>query len=439
MMLINHSILNIPINEVYFGKSKELLEMENVLNNIRNKYMGKFSINPVVNNDPDILKFNRMVEDFFGFGCFALTVINVPQVNAFTAPIDYRIDVLNTKSKLVVDKRTFKFKKEADYACLVYIYSGLIFNDAYSTEEVMAFIIHEIGHNFFSALNSKYGILIKFFIALDIINKLYQIVLNPTNLPAVVKNIVNATNLYQKLVTRFKLTLRDNESILIIIHDYVKMASQLGTTAIGSIIKFIDVITLGIPSLGLSLAKAYAGVMNPASYLLMMLPYSNERGADNFCTMYGYGPALSSGLEKMSNFNTTSPSNFINTFNKIPVVSNLYAINSQLSRIILTAFDEHPTELSRAADQLAMLEREAAKADIDPKMKKVILNDCKAIKNKINVMIGYNNSIDNKNMVRSAYFRSLYESSDSKGFKDMLFDDINKFDTYDKTYNEKIK
>ena len=47
----------------------------------------------------------------------------------------------------------FKFKKEAGYAAIVCIYAGLIFNPNYSTEEIMAIIMHEIGHNFQEAIS----------------------------------------------------------------------------------------------------------------------------------------------------------------------------------------------------------------------------------------------------------------------------------------------
>ena len=113
-MLLNINNLKTPINEVYFGKQKELLAMEKQLDIFRRKYMGRFVANPLVNNDSDLLKFNRMVEDFFGFGCFAFTVINIPIANAMTLPIDYRYDVISTRANLIANPKTFKFAKEAN-------------------------------------------------------------------------------------------------------------------------------------------------------------------------------------------------------------------------------------------------------------------------------------------------------------------------------------
>ena len=95
------------LNEVYFGKTKEMLAIENQLDKFRNKYLGKYVFNTHVNSDPELLKFNRMIEDYFGFGCFACHIINQMLVNAFTAPIDYRIDVGGTTiNNLIADKKT---------------------------------------------------------------------------------------------------------------------------------------------------------------------------------------------------------------------------------------------------------------------------------------------------------------------------------------------
>ena len=61
------------LNEVYIGKTPELLAIEHQLDIIRQRYMGKYH-NPKINSDPDLIKFNRMIEDYFGFGCFALQI-----------------------------------------------------------------------------------------------------------------------------------------------------------------------------------------------------------------------------------------------------------------------------------------------------------------------------------------------------------------------------
>ena len=143
------------VNEAYFGKTSEILAIEQQLHIFRNKYMGSYVLNTGVNSDPDLIKFDRMMEDYFGFGCFTMKIINEPLVNGMTCPVDYRFDVNRSADDLIATKKGFKFKKEFDYSLLMYTYSGVIFNDEFEDGEIMALILHEVGHNFNSALNKK--------------------------------------------------------------------------------------------------------------------------------------------------------------------------------------------------------------------------------------------------------------------------------------------
>ena len=104
-------LLNIaPINEVYFGKTPELQKIENQLGKFRSKYMQNYIGAPLVNNDPDLLKYNRMMEKYFGFGCFSLSIIQTPTVNAYTTSVSSTFDTALYQKNLIVDKNHFKFK-----------------------------------------------------------------------------------------------------------------------------------------------------------------------------------------------------------------------------------------------------------------------------------------------------------------------------------------
>ena len=102
------------------------------------------------------------------------------------------------------------------------------------------------------------------------------------------------------------------------------------------------------------------------------------------------------------------------------------------------ALDEHPIAFARAADQLYLLETELQKTDLDPKMKKTIEADIKICKKNLNKMMDTSDGLKNKHILRSTYYKWLYDNTDSKQLKDILLDDVNKFSAYDRTYNEKI-
>lgn len=444
---INESKNNLQaINEVYFGKTKEILAIEKQLDLVRNKYMNRYLTNIFVNNDPDLLKLNRMIEDYFGFGCFSLNIINEPTINAFTIPIDFRLREGGTgkiKSDLIVNKNTFKFEKSADYTCMVYIYSGVIFNSEFTTGEVMAMILHEIGHNFYSAINnSGTGVMVDLYMSLKIIYDIYLIFVGLISNPSISLtgsiDLLTSTDDYYKLKEKMKKTLRQNNDLIIKLIDIQKWFKSLANTAKLSIINIIDMASLG-------LLHPVAGVLNTAinlnllSLLFLPMHYKNERTADNFATIYGYGPDHISLHNKINSLNIKQPSKVKTLYMKIPLISNLYALNVNIGIILFTAFDEHPVGISRCSDQLNMLKRELEKSDIDPKMKKAIQEDIKVCESNIKDIINVSGGLKNKDIIRNAWYKSLYETSDSKDLKDMLLDDINKFNAYDDTYNSKLK
>ena len=424
------------LNEVYFGKTKELQKIENQLGIFRSKYMNHFVFNTTVNSDKELLKFNRMMEDFFGFGIFSLTIVNQPMINAYTLPIDFRIDT-NTNANLIVDENRFKFNKEADYCCMVYIYSGIIFNEHYTTEECMAIIMHEVGHNFFGCLNSKNTPLVGIYKAILWLNIFYgniSILINPST-----------NNFSAKLIKTIERELRENDSLFISLHDIINQMGDVASTIMGAAFTIVNFLSFNTLKFALALlSKAlnlFRTARDPISIIisLLMFPtnYRNERLADNFATMYGYGDSLSSALRKMEE-HKSSPSEIVNNFHKIPFVAPLYNLNALIPSIVLTALDEHPQHIARIKDQLDMLEYESAKNNIDPKMRKAIQADIAIIEKEMQKYIKTTDGIRDPDLAKHLYNRFLYKHTNSKALKDLILDDRNKFEEYDKMFQSKI-
>ena len=433
----------IALNEVYFGKTPELQKMENQLGVFRQKYLGRYIMNVHCNSDPDLLKFNRMMEDYFGFGCFALHIINQPIPNAHTYPIDTRLDVLNTNKHLVADKKGFKFNKDADYSVLVCVYSGAMFNPEMTDEEVMAIIMHEVGHNFYAALDRNHGVLSNlcsiYNLYASIYNAIIHLLMGQVDKSVDdIKYIITDTNLYRKIVDTIGQQLRTNQHALVVIYDWFETFGNITTTVKGGLFKLIDLLSLGLIWPAVGFISSLLKLRSPLSLVFLCWAYPNERLADNFCTMYGYGPAQARALEKLQSRSIKLPSKIEDAYNKIPIISNLYAINMSLGYIIIETFDAHPTTIARTKDQLDMLEREAMKEDLDPKMRKVILSDVKACKDQIRKITDTGDLLD-KDILTHAYYKALYENCGSKRLKDLIFDEVNKFDVYDRTYQEKLK
>ena len=152
-MDINIQDFNIvPVNERYYGKSKDILKIEKAIGEYRKKYMPKTA--DEIFKNPQILKgsytdaklfdISKAIKDAFGFKAVSLIIKPASLPNAATLP------VICGTTKDIVDYSSGhpRFKKEAEISCIIEINTPLIFNPEMTDEEVTAVLLHEIGHNF---------------------------------------------------------------------------------------------------------------------------------------------------------------------------------------------------------------------------------------------------------------------------------------------------
>ena len=422
------------LTEVYIGKTKELLLAETQLDIFRKKYMSKYVFNTRVNSDKDLLKFDRMMEDIFGFGCFTLHIHNQPSVNAFTMPIDFRCDYRNPTDNIIADKNGFKFKKEYSYAAILGIYSGLIFNPAFTTPEVMALLLHEIGHNFNSALNKSNGTFTNIIVTIET----FISIMSGSPL-ALINTIKNSNQMRMALDTAGK-NMREQNAIPVIVYDVFKqLQSVLNTTAL-TINDILRVGSLGtltiITALYNCVRSALMYIINPANIITKIIglniKYKSELTADNFPTIYGYGPELASALNKFEGAEGDSSSIIMRSFNKIPVLSTIMHCNEIPVFFLAQMFDEHPHSTARIKDQLDLLNLELSKQDMDTKMVDRIKKDIKECNKSLNRLTDITTGIKDPYMGKKLYNYLLSKCT----IKSKLLDDKQKFAKYDELYKD---
>ena len=422
------------LTEVYIGKTKELLLAETQLDIFRKKYMSKYVFNTRVNSDKDLLKFDRMMEDIFGFGCFTLHIHNQPSVNAFTMPIDFRCDYKNPTDNIIADKNGFKFKKEYSYAAILGIYSGLIFNPAFTTPEVMALLLHEIGHNFNSALNKSNGTFTNIIVTIET----FISIISGSPL-AFINTIKNSNQMRMALDTAGK-NMREKNAIPVIVYDAFKqLQSVLNTTAL-TINDILRVGSLGtltiITALYNCVRSALMYIINPANIITKIIglniKYKSELTADNFPTIYGYGPELASALNKFEGAEGDSSSIIMRSFNKIPVLSTIMHCNEIPVFFLAQMFDEHPHSTARIKDQLDLLNLELSKQDMDPKMVDRIKKDIKECNKSLDRLTDITTGIKDPYMGKKLYNYLLSKCT----IKSKLLDDKQKFAKYDELYKD---
>jgi len=433
------------VNEVYFGKTKQILEIEKQLGVIRQKYMNKDILN--VNSDREVLKFNRMVERYFGFGCFCLYILQSNMQNAYTLPVGSKIDTSKSPDAIISDGNGYRFKEEYEYADIVFIFSGVIFSEDFTTEEVMGLIMHEIGHSFWVNLRPQNAPFKYAYFVLMACDYIVECMLSTKHLSKKISGglgmLALSSNAILKKTVMFNRAIRETNDKWA---SYLVDISMFCITFSMAVSEFIEDITnrstLGLLGLMYSITGLIQQLGNITSPFFIMkqslvaVKYKEEQGADNFATMYGYGAALSSALAKMESPNYDS-AKYKKELNKIPLVSNIYNFNFFLTCTISSLFEEHPHTVDRARDQIKLLKAELNRTDLDPKMKKEIKNDIDACEKAMDKFIAKRSKITDLNVARDVFNRSAIKN----GFtiKGSLFNDNadKRFKDYNKTYNER--
>ena len=103
-------------DEAYFGKNKNLLEMQMCIEKLRIKYVDFYKRKMTdVYNDPIFKKFIKLIEDEFGFTSVTFVIDNSSPdllANAFTIPLNGRFGSLHPVEDAIVNNYGIKYKKE---------------------------------------------------------------------------------------------------------------------------------------------------------------------------------------------------------------------------------------------------------------------------------------------------------------------------------------
>jgi len=163
--------MNNILNEVYFGKQKELLEIERILGELRDKCklhtkFIKFTIdrNKIrkLNASDEIKEINRLFEKLFGFNRFDF-VIDAPAIiwkSAYTYIYlkennnknyykgSYENDLKLLMSAISVTSKGIKINKNK-YRMNIIVYMPIewMVDEELTTGELISAILHEIGHS----------------------------------------------------------------------------------------------------------------------------------------------------------------------------------------------------------------------------------------------------------------------------------------------------
>lgn len=397
------------LQELYIGKTPELLEIESLIHKIRSDNTeATFLTDPTYSKD--MKRINRIFEDLFGFELFSITIIRSSSTNAFTMPISSALDIMpqyRVKENLLVsNSKGFKYKKEAGYCCLVFMYNSLLFNKEFSDAEILAIILHEIGHNFQSVINDTLYYTSDIVRILNIIAVFIEAMSRVEDLPGIISTIVGtglgmaiSTNKFKKAYTNFMNEIMENDNLQIIvsISDIINRSVE----EVKMNIRYLSNLVLRYGNIpGILKSCILSKVSNPFGK-------TGEEVADSFATIYGYGPEISSAMLK---FETIISGPYAKQLLwSCPLIGQLLAIYDLPLHILLTAFDEHPSGIQRAQLAKSNLERELKQSYMDPAMKAKLKKDISDIDDAISEYKKACRNIKNPNAIHTAWYNVMYE------------------------------
>ncbi len=349
------------VQEAYFGKTSEIQEAEKILGQWRSKYYG--SGNRFITSaaaDPLFYEFCDKMADIFGFAEYLVVLKGEAMQNSATIPVG----VLFTGQDAQVTKTKTGYKYDGTPVMLQYCYPYMLFDERITDGEVMAVFLHEIGHNFSHKANTLICIKHILTIIRYAILLVFELLTNPIG---AIGDTFLITNEGRKVYKAFQSACNEDEAVSYVI-SLLKFILALPTTVL-----------INIYSITNKFASPLAFVFTFFKNLLrngilgITIGIQDERIADNFATVYGYGPELYTALHKLG-INSVSS---VSTVHKLPVAGWIYDLLDIPQSWLLQLSNEHPTTDSRRKAQIRYLEAEMKKDGITPSARKMILKDLK--------------------------------------------------------------
>ena len=375
------------LDEAYVGKTKELKKMEFLIDKIRKKYIpilggsGFYGVasmlNTQIESSAEWQELRKCFEDTFGFYSVSLILDSTSELpNAYTVPVN--LDLLaNVRSPfaLEVNGKGIKYDKKQRCCTIIVVYASLLFSQKLSSAEVFAVLLHEVGHNFNTAV-------LPAFLPVPIFVLINHILANSKN-----TNPLDALVLFLWILTPGRVAynyiqrfIQENPSLL--------LAKKLFVGA-SSILSYINsfISKIMMPVAKLSNLNVVASFLRAPGILAMKLitanvfTYHQETFSDSFATLMGYGPELQSALVKMDDVIDEG----INTdaaFKHFPLIGHWMGLNEYVMDHFASLIDGHPNINARIKTSISILEKDLEDPRIDKKTKYIIKDDLKKL-NKI--------------------------------------------------------
>ena len=400
------------VNEAYIGKTPILLEIEKQIGKIRAIYNTRYKD---INNSPEVVELNRLFERQFGMDIFALHLIPQDVVNGYTTVFADTFDVAaeyDLADMVVADYTNgYRFREGNDFCILVTLYKGLFMAEELSDAEVVAVILHEIGHNFADCIyedirvaNQNMMKAYREFLRASLIIKCVFAACTVVGIPLIPLIIAGQKAQENKYMNKKRN--EKEQKIQSKSPSWIKGIIQGIKSKVRDVDSFWTEVLIRRHKAGMY--KSYFRRLKGSGKDKVArgsLDRQNEVIADKFAGIYGYGPEQASCLYKMHNMQSNA-SKFVDSISEAARKANL-AFEDVVKEGHL--YDCHPHYIQRALEELKLLKRELEKDSLDPRAKKALLNNIAQLDAIIKEAIDANKSKDEHEKLQALYAAYVYD------------------------------
>lgn len=368
------------VNEAYFGKTTNLIKLEKCINELRQEYSFKRNYTAT----PEIKRIEDCIKAQFGFDYVSLNIIpqNIP--NAFTYTLGIRFDIIKEDKlrKMVIadQKNGYRFRENNGFVLVVAIYGGVLANKNFTDAEIVAILLHEIGHNFADVISKDIRLA-----NYEFYKTWWQVVLLRAllsiggTLPEDIAFTISNNNKYQEKQ-------KEKEKPVGKVGGFFEyIVGKMSDIEFNYQVFKATIINGIVGSLFAPVINASAKSTVGSKGILKNPGRQNEVIADKFAAIYGYGAEQVTALSKL----TLDLLPGEEVLSILPFGNFLIKHSTNLNKDY-HKYDVHPNIMQRANTMIESLEFELKKKNLDPEMRKVIqkqindMKECKEAFKKIN-------------------------------------------------------
>lgn len=343
------------IQEAYYGKLPEFEEMERLFDKVIEKVKkDQKKANP--NKYPEMKKIEKLFSKIFGFKKSLIYWQPFNTEDAYTVPVNTFLIFANRKERTIEKKKNGFYDKNHSVVLTVYLSCGDILVTDMTSRELIAVILHEIGHNFDL---SGYHLLSYYMDAICslgtsvIENNKYKKMdkINDVKMDYYDKVKDNSKPFYDNAKKRE----RTNREVKERMEGMIKCRSKF------SILNLLFN-TISLP---------FYIVLGPFIQLGSLTTKKAELFADSFSTAYGYGVDLVTALKKLGD--TTK---YYKPKGAMKVLSDLGRYQYEAMNAM---FEPHGSTQERCHECLKKLKNDLKSSDFSPELKEELEDEIKRI------------------------------------------------------------